>query len=147
MSQENVEVARRYLERTEEWGGEVIEALVNDFWEPDGDYYPIRGFPEAKPCHGREEIVRFFTAFYPAWEDYRYVVKDATAIGDDRVLVYGAIRAEGRASGVALEGDTYHCFWVRHGRFIRAEDHLTAKGALHALGLSGDSLEAAGLAE
>jgi hypothetical protein len=57
------------------------------------------------------------------------------------------MRAEGRASGVALEGDAYHCFWLRHGRFIRAEDHLTAKGALHALGLSGETLEAAGLSE
>jgi hypothetical protein len=149
MSRENVEIVRRYLEGTEEGmrGSKAIEALVHEFWEPDGDYYPIRGFPEARPCHGREEIVRFFTAFFPAWENYRYVFKDAAAIGDDRVLVHGAMRAEGRASGAALEGDAYHCFWLRHGRFIRAEDHLTAKGALHALGLSGEALEAAGLSE
>jgi SnoaL-like domain len=130
MSQQNVEVARRYLEGTEDGtrGAEAIEALVYEFWEPDGDYYdPIRGFPEARPCHGREEIARFFTEFYPAWEDYRYVINDVRAIGDDRVLAHGAIRAEGRASGVALEGDAYHCFWLRHGRFIRAEDHLTAE--------------------
>jgi hypothetical protein len=149
MSRENVEIARRYLEATEEGmrGIEAIEALVDEFWEPAGDYYPIRGFPEARPCHGRAEIVRFFAAFYPAWEDYRYMIKDARAVGDDRVLVHGEIRAEGRASGLALEGDAYHCFWVRHRRFSRAEDHLTLKGALHALGLSGDSLEAAGLSE
>ena len=42
---------------------------------------------------------------------------------------------------------TYHCCWLRHGRFIRVEDHLTARGALHALGLSGETLEAAGLRE
>lgn len=59
-----------------------------------------------------ESLVRFFTAFYSAWEDYRYVIKDATAIGDDRVIAHGAIRAEGRASGVALEGDAYHRFWL-----------------------------------
>jgi hypothetical protein len=149
MPQENVEVARRYVGSMEEGirGIEAIQALIHEFWEPDGDYYPIRGFPEARPCHGREEIVRFFTEFYPAWDDYRYTIKDAKAIGDDRVLVHGAIRPEGRASRVALEGDTYHCLWVRHGRFIRAEDHLTAKGALHALGLSGEALEAAGLLE
>jgi SnoaL-like domain len=99
MSQENVEIARSYLEGTEEGmrGAEVIEALVNDFWEPDGDYYPVRGFPEVRPCHGRAEIVRFLTAVYPAWDEYRYVIKDARAVGDDRVLVHGAIRAEGRS--------------------------------------------------
>src|ERR687897_3139931 len=97
MSRENVEIVRRYLEGTEEGmrGSKAIEALVHEFWEPDGDYYPIRGFPEARPCHGREEIVRFFTAFFPAWENYRYVFKDAAAIGDDRVLVHGAMRGRG----------------------------------------------------
>ena len=62
-------------------------------------------------------------------------------------LYMGEIQAEGRASGVALEGDAYHCFWLRHGRFIPVEDHMTANGALHALGLSGETLEAAGLSE
>jgi ketosteroid isomerase-like protein len=149
MSQQNVEVARRYLQGTEEGmrGIEAINALVDEFWEPDGDYYPVRRWPEARPCHGRAEIVRFLSAIYPAWENYRYAIKDARAVGDDRVLVYGEIRAAGRASGVALEGATYHCFWLRHGRFIRVEDHLTAKGALHALGLSGEALETTGLQE
>jgi SnoaL-like domain len=149
MSQENVEIAWRYMEGSARGkrGVKAIEALVDEFWEADGDYYPIRGFPEARPCHGREEIVRFFTAVLSAWEDYRYVVTDARAIGDDRVLVQGHMWTQGRASGVALEGDTYHCFWVRHERFIRGEDHLTLKGALHALGLSGETLEAAGLQE
>jgi hypothetical protein len=48
---------------------------------------------------------------------------------------------------VGLEGDLYQAYWLRHGRFIRVEDHLTAKGALHALGLTGETLEAAGLRE
>jgi hypothetical protein len=69
------------------------------------------------------------------------------AIGDDRVFVRGRIKAEGHTSGAKLEGDIYHCCWLRHGRFIRIEDHLTEKGALHALGFSGETLEAVGLRE
>jgi hypothetical protein len=143
MSEENVETARRFVEglftiTPEEAGG---------FWESDGDDYPVRRFPEARPCHGREEIVRFLAETRPAWEEGQFEVKDAKAIGDDRVFVDALMSTEGRASGVALEGDVYHCFWLRHGRFIRVDDHLTAKGALHALGLSGEALEAAGLEE
>ena len=143
MSQENVEIVRRYLEEVSREPSE----RVAEFWEPDGDYYPARKSPEARPCHGREEIARYYTEYLAAWEGYRSVVHDARAIGDDRVLVHGHVSAEGHTSGVALEGDIYHCFWLRHGRFIRLEIHLTAKGALHALGLSGDTLEAAGLRE
>jgi hypothetical protein len=156
MSEENVEIVRSYFEGTGDpiegesrWAvaKEHFSGLVAGFWEADGDWYPVRKFPEARPCHGREEIVALLAEIRGAWDAYRYVVKDARAIGDDRVLVQGRIWAEGRASGVALEGDVYHCCWLRHRRLIRVEDHLTAKGALHALGLSDETLEAAGLAE
>ena len=148
MSEANVEIARRYWEKDlEAVPLEQRLGWVDRFWESDGDYYPVRGFPEARPCHGREEITGFLIEFRAAWEGYGYVLKDLRAIGDDRVFVHGRIKAEGRASGAKLEGDIYHCCWLRHGRFIRVEDHLTAKGALHALGLSGEALEAAGLRE
>jgi hypothetical protein len=147
MSGENVEIARRYMKEPPNGPPEELPKWIARFWEPDGDYYPVRGFPEARPRHGREEIVGFFTEYLTAWGDYRYAVEDAIAVGDDRVLVHGRISARGRASGVALDGEIYHCFWLRHGRFIRAEDHLTARGALHALGLSGETVDAAGLRE
>ena len=70
---------------------------------------------------------------------------DYYPVRDDRVPVCATARAEGRESGVKLEGDLYHCVWLRHGRFYRWEDHLTLKGALRALGLQGETLEAAGL--
>src|SRR6187200_1942359 len=35
---------------------EQFAAWAVRFWEPDADYYPARKFPEATPCHGREEI-------------------------------------------------------------------------------------------
>ena len=146
MSEENVEIARRYLEEHLP-APEQLSAWVAGFWESDGDYYPARKIPAARPCHGREEVVAFFTEWLADWEGMRYVVKEARAIGDDRVLVHGGIWAEGRASGATLEGDIYSCFWLRNGRFFRAEGHVTLAGALQALGVSGDSLEAAGLSE
>ncbi len=146
MSEENVEIVRRYVEEGPD-APEQFAAWLTRFWESDGDYYPVRAFPEARPCHGLEEIVRFFIEWRAVWEGYQMHVRDATAIADDRVLAHVHIRGEGRASGVVMEGDVYFCFWLRHGRFIRGEDHLTEKGALQALGLSGETLEAAGLRE
>ena len=80
-----MEIVRRWLEGLPE-DPEDIPAFVAELWESDGDYYPVRSFPEARPCHGREEIVRFGVELIPAWSEYRYVVKDARAIGDDRVF-------------------------------------------------------------
>jgi hypothetical protein len=148
MSEENVEVVRRWFEEVFSRDLKDVQARVAEFWEPDGDCYPVRGFPEARPCHGHEEIAAFLSEYLAAWgETYAYTVADAIAVGDDRVLMHGDIHAAGRTSGLALEGHTHHCFWLRHGRFIRQEDHLSAKGAIYALGLAGNSLEAAGLRE
>jgi len=146
MSRANVELVRRYLEAFPP-ALEQLREWVAGYWEPDGDYYPVRKFPEARPCHGHEEIERFASEYLPAWEHYEYEIKAVTAIGEVRVFAHGRIQASGRESGVALEGDIYHCHWLRHGRFIRVEDHLTSKGALRALGLSDDAPEVAGLGE
>jgi hypothetical protein len=146
MSHENVEIVRRFIDEY----GDIppdMQRFVADHWEPDADYYPVRRFPEARPCHGVEEIARFMARNSEAWDRYEFAVKDLFPVGDDRVLAHCSLQAEGRGSGVKLEGDLYQCVWLRHGRFFRWEDHLTAKGALHALGLSGETLEAAGLRE
>jgi hypothetical protein len=145
MSQENVEVVRSAIEA---WGEFTNTGeLVDRFWDPDADYYPVRKFPEARPCHGRDEIARFMTDYLSAWDRYEAVIKDLIAVGDNRVLAHTTVRGEGRESGVKLDGDLYHCYWLRQQRVVRMEDHLTLTGALRALGLSGDSLEAAGLRE
>jgi ketosteroid isomerase-like protein len=75
------------------------------------------------------------------------VIQDLIEVGDDRVLLCARMRTEGRGSGLKLEGDLYQCYWLRHGHCFRLEDHLTLKGALHGLGLTGETLEAAGLSE
>jgi hypothetical protein len=144
MSADNAEIARRWLElasvRPEE-----IHAVAAELWDPDADYYPVRKFPESRPCHGVEEVVEFLIRFRDAWSRYDFAINDVIEIADDRVLVCANLRAEGRGSGMKLEGDLYQCIWMRHGRFFRVEDHLTLKGALGAFGLEGATLEAAGL--
>jgi hypothetical protein len=143
MSQENVEIVRRIYEellyRKADW--------VLDLWDPVGDYYPVAKFPESRPCHGVEEIASFHSEFRQAWEQLDARIRSITAVGDDRVLVRLGLMAEGKESGLSLEGDMFHCFWLRHGRIFRQEDHLTLPGALRALGLQGETLEAVGLSE
>ena len=144
MGVSNQEAVRRWHSAISTGVDDAVGAIP-ELMEPDIDYYPVRKFPEAKPCHGRDELARFMVRYLESWLLSDWVVKELFEIGDDRVLVCAELIAEGRGSGIRLEGDLYHCYWVRHGRFLRIEDHLTLKGALHALGLEGDTVEAAGL--
>ena len=148
MSQENVEVVRRSLEGYGDLGiPENMSQHVAEFWDPDCDYYPARKFLEARPCHGHPQIARWIAEFLGAYARFEFAIDRLIAVADDRVLVCANMRAEGRGSGVNIEGDIYQCYWMRHGRFFRLEDHLTLAGAIHALGLSGQTLEAVGLSE
>lgn len=143
---ENVETVRRLLVAMSA-GPEEVRACVGELWDGDADYYPVRKFPEAQPCHGREEVAEFLARFRETWSRFEWEVQEAFAIGDDRVLVCGSLRAEGHVSGMTLADDLYQCCWLRHGHIFRAEDHLTLRGALHAFGLDAETLEAAGLRE
>jgi SnoaL-like domain len=147
MSQENVEVVRRWLAPMNSGDPEEVKAVVAELCDADVDYYPVRKLADTKPCHGRKEFSQFLAGWLEAWSRLEWAVKDLIEIGDDRVLVCANLRAEGRGSGMKLEGPIYQCEWLRHGRLFRIEDHLTLSGALHALGLEGATLEAAGLQE
>ncbi len=146
MSQENVEIVRRWQAAMSASPEEALAAIAA-FFDAGVDYYPVRKWPDAQPCHGREEFSQFIAGFQDAFSRDEWAIQELIEVGDDRVFVRVSMRTEGRGSGVKLEGDLYQCFWLRHGRFFRIEDHLTLRGALHALGLEGETLDAAGLSE
>jgi hypothetical protein len=124
---------------------EDIRRTAGQFWDADADFYPVRKFPEAQPCHGLKEITDFLVRFREPWSRFEWTVHEVIEVGGERALSRMTLNAEGRESGAKLDGDLYQSYWFRHGRLLRVEDHLTLRGALHALGLEGDTLEAAGL--
>ena len=138
MSQENVEVVRAFFEA---WNAGNTDAVV-ELLDADVDYFPSRKLPEARPCHGPEEVLQFMARYLDAYSRHEWAIQEVIEVGGDRFLARVNLRVEGRDSGVKLEGDLYHCFWLRGGRFFRVEDHMTLSGALHALGLEGETLEA-----
>jgi ketosteroid isomerase-like protein len=144
MSRENMEVVRRWYELISSNPAD-LPAAITEMWDADCDYYPVRKWPEAHPCHGRSELSQFLTRIPDAFSRVEFAIQDLIAVGDDRVLARANMRFEGRGSGMSLAGDVHFCVWMRHGRIFRVEDHLTPSGALHALGLEGETLEAAGL--
>lgn len=151
MSGNNVEVVRRAM-KAFRWGPEgltpqQIHDLTDEFWDPDADYYPSRKFPESRPCHGRAEIMHFFSEYHRAWERIEVEALALVPVGEDRVLTHVILSGEGRGSGLELRANLYQSIWVRHGRILREEDHFTAEAALRAFGLDERGPEAAGLLE
>ena len=100
MSEDNVEIYRTALEGFRELAPDDTPEQVAQFWEPDGDYYPAKSFPDSRPCHGREEIARYLTDYLRAWDRFEFEINRLIAVGDDRVLSHVTVRADGRQSGL-----------------------------------------------
>jgi hypothetical protein len=135
--EENVAIVRRMTEGVRSfWAGESswMEA-VGRFFDRDIDYYPVRKWPESRPCHGLEDLDRFFGAMSEGWGGMDWEVLAIEPVGDDRVLSSVNLRGAGRGSGLEISGDVYFCYWLRGGRIFRQEDHLTEAGARRGLGL------------
>ena len=147
MSQENVEYVWRWHAGISRAEPQNVGAVVSEFWDADADYYPVRKWPEARPCHGREAVSQFISRSRDAFSRFESNVRWLVAVDDCRVLGFGDLRWEGRGSGISQAGTIYWSYWLRHGRLLRVEDHLTLPGALDALGLEGETLEAVGLSE
>jgi hypothetical protein len=64
--------------------------------------------------------------------DIEFRIDALTPVGDDRVLARLRLSFEGKTSGLKAGGELFHCFWLRHSRVFRQEDHLTLSGAVRA---------------
>jgi len=147
MSQENLEVVRRWHTTMTNIDPGGIAEVVAELWDVDADYYPVRKWPEARPCHGQEAVAEFMSETAEALSRMESKVRWLIPLDDCRVLGCVELRWEGRGSGINLEGTIYYAYWLRHGHLLRLEDHLSLGGALRGLGLEGDTLEAVGLSE
>ena len=136
---ENAALVRRITESWPETSAEVDE-WIREIWEPDGDFYPVKKWPESRPCHGHDEIARFMTEMSEAWDTWAMDVEAVAAVDEIRVVARVNLRAQGLESGAVLEGDLFQCLWIRNGRYLRAEDHLTIEGLRNGIG---DDSEAA----
>jgi hypothetical protein len=139
MSERNLEAVRRWHAAISS-GPAECNAAIEALCDPDVDFYPVRKFTESRPCHGRDQLAGFFQSFWEGFAVTEFGLEEVVPVGDDRVFSRGPLRAEGAGSGIAIEGDLYTCHWLRHGRFIRIENHLTLSGALHAVGLEDGAL-------
>ena len=83
MSQENVEIARRWL-ATMSGGPEEALAALAEVAEAEAEYYPVRKFPEARPCHGLEQFAQFISDFFESYARIEWVIQEAYEVGDDR---------------------------------------------------------------
>jgi ketosteroid isomerase-like protein len=137
MSQENVEIVRRFLEAIGPDYG--VDAVIDEFLDPQIEWRDVPGFPSEGVYFGRDAFRRHAVDFEEAWASWGIDIEDIRAAGDRvvaRIRYYGV----GKESGAPLTGGldnpaTGALFDVRAGRILRVEQFVTHAEALEAAGL------------
>jgi ketosteroid isomerase-like protein len=133
MSEENVEIARGFLDAAQRQDWKRAAELVDPDVEGHGT---VGGLEEGQVYHGLPELIREYEKVdLEAWDERRLEPQEFLHV-DDLVVVLLHEYRRGRGSGVELEDDTAVVFTVRDGRVVRIQGYMDRDAALSAAGLS-----------
>jgi ketosteroid isomerase-like protein len=123
MSQENVEVVRKFLLL------EVDEALA--YAHPEIVWNPA----EESAAQGHDAVRASLVRWKGEWEDYELLLEEFEQMGD-RVVAAVRLRGRGRGSGVEVDARFYDLFTISEGKIVRMDQFTQRSEALEAAGLS-----------
>jgi ketosteroid isomerase-like protein len=123
MSQENVELVRRFL------SAGVDEAL--GYADPGIVWNPA----EELPTQGHDAVRASLAHWKAEWDDYTLMPEEFEHMGD-RVVVTVRLGGRGRGSGVEIDAVFYDVFTIRDGKIVRMDQFTDRSEALAAVGLS-----------
>jgi ketosteroid isomerase-like protein len=121
MSQENVEIVRRFL-----IVADVDEALT--YADPGIVWNPI----EELPAEGHGAVRASLARWKAEWHDYKVMPEEFVDRGD-RVVVTVRLQGRGRGSGVEIDARFYDVYTLRDGKIVRMDQFTERTQAFEAV--------------
>jgi uncharacterized protein len=132
MSQENVELVRRFYEHFNRNGVPDFDRLDPEIvWSQPDEIAGGKG-----TYRGHEGVRRALTEIRATFDEFRSVPNEFIAAGEDCVVVLGRDTAVGRLSGAPIDQPVGHVWRLRDGKAIEWRVYLDPSEALEAAGLS-----------
>ena len=122
MSQENVDVVRRFLAL------EIDEAL--DYADPGIVWNPV----EEASAQGHQAVRASSDRWKSEWDDYELVPEEFADMGD-RVVATVRLRGRGRGSGIEIDARFYDVYTLRDRKIVRMDQFTQRSEALEAAGV------------
>jgi uncharacterized protein len=138
MSEENVEIARRFYEPAAAGKAELLAAMarIMEFCHPEIEWIEDPTRADTRTYHGREGVRAALEGWLDAFDEYTFTVERFVDCGDD-VLVIGREEGRGAISGAPVSTPNYELVTIRDGMIVRFREFYDEQAALKASGLSG----------
>jgi ketosteroid isomerase-like protein len=113
-----------------------LRAMIEEFLDPQFEYFPPPGVPEPGPYRGHDEFERFFHFFTSQLDSVRITVEDVRET-NGQVTYRQRTEVRGQGSGAVAADDSFCVATVRNGRLLRIVEDYDRAAALHRGGLDG----------
>jgi ketosteroid isomerase-like protein len=135
MSQENVEIVRKFIEaaRSGDVGGLEAFVAVSD---PSIEHTRLPAASGPETYRGHDGARRWFTDMADLWQEWRNEIEDLVDVGPDTVAARVRFIAVGRESGAPVEARLGLVCVVSEGKVLRSRTYASGEAALEAVGLS-----------
>src|SRR5205809_220912 len=139
MSQENVEVARRFYER---WTAQDLEGVLEcAHAEIEFDWSASRA-PFRGVYNGHEGLTRFWSELLGAWEEFSLEIVEVVECDPERLVTVTVVRGRGRESGINTEAGGAMLWVLREGKILSGKLFQNREEALKAAGLTDQDISA-----
>ncbi len=132
MSQENVEIVRRFIAA---WSDHDRAELAG-YLHPDAVFHSAITNVVGETFHGREQILGVFDRWEEDWSEIRWEVDEYVDVDDVRVVTLHKVIARGRASGIETVRELGGLIEIRDGLVVSQWIYLDRDKALEAAGLA-----------
>jgi ketosteroid isomerase-like protein len=133
MSEENVEVVRRFCERDDQTSLDSLMVSLH----PDIEWVPVQSDPEYSVHRGHDDVRAWLTSWAEAFPDLHWELDRIVDAGNDLVVAFVRMAGRSVASGIDLETPSYAVvFTLRGEKIARIHEYLDSQEALEAAGLS-----------
>ncbi len=143
MSQENVEIVRRYFELVDRMLGQYWTKPVplNEYPETEQAFKDVDADAEWKPPHmeavrGKDAWLAAVSDWLDAADHWRIHIEDVSDLGGEQILVESRNAIRGKGSGVEIDQAISTVVTVRQGKIEAIRDFTDRPTALEAAGLS-----------
>lgn len=130
MSEENVELVRRFFERLN------VGELSPECCDPEIEIRNWAHSPMPGPYRGHEGLLRWWGDLSEAFEDVRLELKEVVDVDDERVVTVQRIIGSFRHTGIRLDAAWGSVIGVRERLIVSAVGYSSPQEAKRAAGLS-----------
>jgi ketosteroid isomerase-like protein len=132
MSEENVEIVRRFMDASNRRDLATLLSLC----DPDIEIETGRLLMGTPTYRGQAGIERYFRDMAAAWKEFQAEVLEIVAVGSNEVVFVGRGSGSGKTTGAPVSADAALSIEFANGKIARVEFFPTKEEALEAAGLS-----------